>query len=35
MKVGKVSPDSRGRLKVSYGNQTLPGSRESGDKAIL
>ena len=23
-----------GRLKVSYGNRTLPSSRESGDKAI-
>ena len=28
-----MSPDSR-EAKVSYGNRTLPGSRESGDEAI-
>ena len=27
-------PYIHGRLKLSYGNQTLPGSRESGEAAI-
>ena len=34
VKVGAVSPGD-GRLKVSYGNRTLPGSRETGDEATL
>ena len=29
-----MSPDSR-EAEVSYGNRTLPGSRESGDEANI
>ena len=33
--LGNVRFPYDGKLKVSYGNRSLPSSRESGDKAML